>query len=53
MKMLVVGAMAGLIVLSPAAGAKTLVKLPANLDPIKAYALVEVGNTDDAKIKVL
>jgi hypothetical protein len=51
MKLLVAGALAGLIVLSPAAGAKSLAKLPANLDPAKAYALVEGGNIDDAKIK--
>lgn len=51
MKMLVVGALAGLIVLSPTAEAKTLAKLPASLDPARAYVLVEVGNIDDAKIK--
>ena len=51
MKMLVVGALAALIILPPSAGAKTLAKLPATLDPAKAYALVEVGNLDDANIK--
>lgn len=51
MKMLFVGALAVLLVHPAAAGAKTLAKLPASLDPAKAYALVEVGNIDDARIK--
>ena len=31
--------------------ARTLVKLPVNLDPTKAYVLVEVGNIDNGKVK--
>ena len=49
MKMLLTVA-ALLLAASPAA-AKTLTKPPAKLDPTKAYALVKVGNLDDAKAK--
>lgn len=43
-------ALAALFAASPVQ-AKTLDKLPAKLNPTKAYAVVEVGNLDDARAK--
>ena len=51
MRSLLVCACAALVLSSPPVAAKALTKLPAKLDPARAYALVEVGNIDDGKLK--
>lgn len=51
MKLLIGSALAASVAMSPLADARTLAKLPAKLDPAKAYALVEIGNIDEGKVR--